>query len=262
MEAAVERRHRGRVHGVVAPFRVPSDEPRMALHRIPAAVALLRAAKEEQHPPGRTRVGEIDLFRAAGLPEAFRGVALWFGEQYRAHPPQIGLLHRLNERPDSELLAEAALFRSRAMEPGDPLERSPAVTLLLRWFVERYGAVSGIEGLFLGFTIMAGFIEQHLERLVELGFLESAGERHRLTGSLFLNNMPLTPSPRGGAEPFDFDAVVAMATACRDLTGDEAILAMRATLPPRPRPVAVGRNDPCPCGSGGKFKRCCGPRMN
>jgi len=22
----------------------------------------------------------------------------------------------------------------------------------------------------------------------------------------------------------------------------------------------IGRNDPCPCGSGEKFKRCCGPR--
>lgn len=28
----------------------------------------------------------------------------------------------------------------------------------------------------------------------------------------------------------------------------------------RPRPAApVGRNDPCPCGSGRKFKRCCLP---
>ena len=32
---------------------------------------------------------------------------------------------------------------------------------------------------------------------------------------------------------------------------------------PRPEPVRrdapkVGRNDPCPCGSGKKFKKCCG----
>ena len=32
---------------------------------------------------------------------------------------------------------------------------------------------------------------------------------------------------------------------------------------PRPEPVRreapkVGRNDPCPCGSGKKFKQCCG----
>ena len=28
---------------------------------------------------------------------------------------------------------------------------------------------------------------------------------------------------------------------------------------PHPRPSKVGRNDPCPCGSGKKYKRCCAP---
>jgi len=28
--------------------------------------------------------------------------------------------------------------------------------------------------------------------------------------------------------------------------------------PPFPRRSKVGRNDPCPCGSGKKYKRCCG----
>lgn len=30
--------------------------------------------------------------------------------------------------------------------------------------------------------------------------------------------------------------------------------------PARPEPAVIGRNDPCPCGSGKKFKRCCGAR--
>lgn len=31
--------------------------------------------------------------------------------------------------------------------------------------------------------------------------------------------------------------------------------------PPAPKPVSKpGRNDPCPCGSGKKFKKCCGVR--
>ena len=37
----------------------------------------------------------------------------------------------------------------------------------------------------------------------------------------------------------------------------EAIHAVRAALQPG-RSAKVGRNDPCPCGSGKKFKRCCG----
>ena len=34
---------------------------------------------------------------------------------------------------------------------------------------------------------------------------------------------------------------------------------------PRPVPVRttkVGRNDPCPCGSGAKYKRCCGNSLS
>lgn len=29
-------------------------------------------------------------------------------------------------------------------------------------------------------------------------------------------------------------------------------------MPLRNHPVKVGRNDPCPCGSGRKYKKCCG----
>jgi hypothetical protein len=32
----------------------------------------------------------------------------------------------------------------------------------------------------------------------------------------------------------------------------------RPSLPPPPQSPGVGRNDPCPCGSGRKFKKCCG----
>jgi hypothetical protein len=32
---------------------------------------------------------------------------------------------------------------------------------------------------------------------------------------------------------------------------------MQRPLPPRREPIKVGRNDPCPCGSGKKYKFCC-----
>lgn len=37
-----------------------------------------------------------------------------------------------------------------------------------------------------------------------------------------------------------------------------AIRATRKPAPARPVNVKIGRNDPCSCGSGQKFKRCCG----
>ena len=33
--------------------------------------------------------------------------------------------------------------------------------------------------------------------------------------------------------------------------------AQSVPLPPSARPAKIGRNEPCPCGSGQKFKRCC-----
>lgn len=173
----------------------------------------------------------------------------------------------LSGRPSSELRGEAALFRRRlGFEPEHPFASSPAVILLMKWFAERFEGARLTSQLFLRFMVMAGFIEQHLDRLVELGFLEPNGERHLLTGSLFsaLNNLPLTPSDEGGAAPFDFDAVVTMASAHRELLGDQVML--RREAPPSPsRPGLadpVGSNDACPCGSGRRFKRCCWPMMN
>jgi uncharacterized protein YecA (UPF0149 family) len=34
-----------------------------------------------------------------------------------------------------------------------------------------------------------------------------------------------------------------------------------AQRPIRREAAKVGRNDPCPCGSGGKFKKCCGAQQ-
>jgi uncharacterized protein len=35
-------------------------------------------------------------------------------------------------------------------------------------------------------------------------------------------------------------------------------LASQPAMPPAPTVAKVGRNDPCPCGSGKKYKKCCG----
>ena len=40
--------------------------------------------------------------------------------------------------------------------------------------------------------------------------------------------------------------------------GDEVVNAELPELAPLPEGVRVGRNDPCPCGSGLKFKQCHG----
>lgn len=50
----------------------------------------------------------------------------------------------------------------------------------------------------------------------------------------------------------------------KELQNQRKLIAQLKALPPAPRPsfsktsIHVGRNDPCPCGSGKKFKKCCG----
>lgn len=49
---------------------------------------------------------------------------------------------------------------------------------------------------------------------------------------------------------------------CDDVTcpycGSKDTVPLKAGLPDEVRSTKVGRNDPCPCGSGKKFKKCCG----
>lgn len=46
----------------------------------------------------------------------------------------------------------------------------------------------------------------------------------------------------------------------RDVPGGAREYPSRPTIPPPPLYPGVTRNDPCPCGSGKKFKKCCGAR--
>ena len=70
----------------------------------------------------------------------------------------------------------------------------------------------------------------------------------------------------GSDEPFEFaadiddrldEAAAAIPRAILLLRKIAQIRARRTNASPQTRRVKVGRNDPCPCGSGLKYKRCC-----
>jgi len=62
-----------------------------------------------------------------------------------------------------------------------------------------------------------------------------------------------------GAEQAAFDAlessVIAIRRYWREQWRERSVALRQAAI--RPRSLRVGRNDPCPCGSGRKYKRCC-----
>ena len=52
------------------------------------------------------------------------------------------------------------------------------------------------------------------------------------------------------------DTILKIQFVPKDTTKDESLIYKTHTLPKK----KVGRNDPCPCGSGKKYKKCCWPK--
>ncbi len=79
-------------------------------------------------------------------------------------------------------------------------------------------------------------------------------EQMRAVGKRSLPAPAPTPLPPEAARPVRYEPVGAPPVAARGASKD-----LRQASPGRsPTGNRAGRNDPCPCGSGRKFKRCCG----
>jgi preprotein translocase subunit SecA len=78
-------------------------------------------------------------------------------------------------------------------------------------------------------------------------FLRSVPQQttHQSTSAFGGTSTGTTPAPQAGRRPQGSDIV------------SEAAEAVEKAKPVRSGPK-VGRNDPCPCGSGKKYKHCCG----
>ena len=63
-----------------------------------------------------------------------------------------------------------------------------------------------------------------------------------------------------GAEDLSDDKyLVAMKDVLGGMSRKKAVRMLQETSEPYENPYrSIGRNDPCPCGSGKKFKKCCG----
>ena len=66
---------------------------------------------------------------------------------------------------------------------------------------------------------------------------------------------PINPEKR---EEVIVHMAAGLVTAYRYFREHRQRIPSAATSTPRQRTPKVGRNDPCPCGSGKKYKRCCG----
>ncbi len=69
---------------------------------------------------------------------------------------------------------------------------------------------------------------------------------------------PISPEKR---ENIKAHIAAGLLQACRYFRAQRQVSPDAHTSEPRRSAAKVGRNDPCPCGSGKKYKRCCGGAM-
>ncbi|MBM3706477.1 MAG: hypothetical protein FJW66_08135, partial [Actinobacteria bacterium] len=80
---------------------------------------------------------------------------------------------------------------------------------------------------------------------------------------LLFNAKVIVKGPEGqqGQAEHDRESEKEMAVKNIRTSGPSDVIAGDSSKASRPEPVRVqkvGRNDPCPCGSGKKYKKCCG----
>ncbi len=127
-----------------------------------------------------------------------------------------------------------------------PAHKEPAVSLA----AEFLRAACEAEGIGPEAVGEAGFRAAMLDRIPALELAEDVRKEAPEILALFLESLKAQGRHPGGAA-----FVRALAPAYRERLRPGG----GVRTPPVRRPApAIGRNDPCPCGSGKKFKKCCG----
>ena len=116
------------------------------------------------------------------------------------------------------------------------------------WAIEQIYASAGIQAPAHGFTVY---------RLIELLEGEEFRDLDAATRAKVIVGV-LKRLPSGAVEVEDI--VRDAAARDRALDAFERFLSERVRRQEREAPPAAGPNDPCPCGSGRKYKKCCGGR--
>lgn len=243
---------------------------------------------QRAQPPESPLILQKPQIMAAGRRFNTLGEAYGFLKTELDKHPESGELHRRlglvlknGARPD---LALPYLLKAIALAPDDAEAYYNIVEMLIGQ--ERYGEAipplktlirlcrEGAIGeqlrrdLFGGLLEQVMVVEQKTRHRFALFPLQAAGETAPGPATVYLTSLDLS-NPREFERAYQLFVTGALPEAPRKgpfqslwqaLSGDEAPPDEEAFVPPQPLrvPRRVGRNEPCPCGSGKKYKRCCG----
>jgi hypothetical protein len=123
------------------------------------------------------------------------------------------------------------------------------------------------DGLVDEWFIDEAWVEQHLaQSQAELLETMKQDRHHQLMGNVidamhwWACFQPLPPPPAKRQDPFPLPAPGTAPTLISSTSTTHPGLHREPAAPRAPQLPKVGRNDPCPCGSGKKYKHCCGAR--
>jgi preprotein translocase subunit SecA len=175
-------------------------------------------------------------------------------------------LHRLDMETLVEKLVEIAVdrFEQRRQQLGDELFGNLLKIALLRTLDSRWrDHLYALDAIREGINLRAYGQKDPLLEYKQESFklFDEMMTEYRREAITFLFRAELqTQGPRpqpSGPRPLTLHAYKPEAAASPE-AGGSAKPEPRAQAPARRTEAKVGRNDPCPCGSGKKYKKCCG----
>lgn len=230
----------------------------------PSPASVLQAFLENaSRPPGTLKYHELQgfLFAVASAPELVMP-SEWMPIVFGDHGAEYASLEEAREITAALMAAynsiNAAVFENRATLPDDcPLREPPLANLeddapVALW---SSGFLQGHQWLEESWDayVPKQLDEEYASILLTLSFFSSRKLAEGFcaeTGDNDLASMAATIVrilPDALAEYAHFGRSIQQAISEAE--------AKKAAVPRRPK---VGRNDPCPCGSGRKYKKCCG----
>jgi hypothetical protein len=114
---------------------------------------------------------------------------------------------------------------------------------------------------------LAAEIDEAVDTFVGMGLTQDRDEIRKTIAEALINGEEVSLNLRGGVKTLRRHAKIGVCAYCKkhpifktegDGTGIcQKCLHRKMTVQPIKAQDSPGRNDPCPCGSGKKFKRCC-----
>jgi uncharacterized protein len=236
---------------------------------VPGQASLRAFLADPGRPAGTLTYHELEgfLFTVASAPELIlpsEWLSIVFGEQDAAYrslteaKTMLGHIMALYNDVNRTVSGERAALPADCPFHANPLDNFEDAAPVAQWSRGFLLGHQWLEDLW-NVDLPDDLDEELAAILMTLSFFASRDMADRFRAEGLAPQRSLAEMAKSMHRVFP-DAVAGYAQLGRTLA---KVIAKRDTAPSEPRrAVKIGRNDVCPCGSGKKFKRCCGTTVH